>query len=169
VAVHKRLCRAEDWLGYLVVQWLHEHGLATDVPAMGVRLLDATTVCGPASKGTDWRLHLGLDLHQLRISTVELTGPEGGETLLRHDIPPGQIAVADRGYGHREGVARVLQNDAHVVVRIASQGFPLQTQSQGPLDFPACLGILKAGEVGAPDRLAQDAGRRRTRADSPAA
>lgn len=148
VAVFKRLCRAESWLGHLVMQWLQEHGLAANVPAASVRVLDATVICGPGSKGTDWRVHLGVDLQQLRITTVELTGPEGGETLVRHEIPPGQIALADRGYAHREGVATVLRNGAHVVLRIPSHNFPLETRRGESLDFPACLDILKVGEVG---------------------
>lgn len=147
-AVFKRLRQAETWLGYLVLQWLREHGLTASLPPLNVRVLDATVVSGPGSKGTDWRVHLGLDLAHSRISTVELTGPEGGETLLRHQIEPEQIALADRGYGHREGVASVLEQQGHVVVRIGCHNFPLETTSQQPVELPAWMELLRVGEIG---------------------
>ena len=147
-AVYKRLCQAETWLGSLVLQWLREHGLTAQLPPLNVRVVDATVISGPGSKGTDWRVHLGLDLAHARISSIELTGPEGGETLLRHQIEPGQIALADRGYGHREGVASVLERKAHVVVRIGCHNFPLETTSRQPVKLPAWLEILNVGEIG---------------------
>jgi hypothetical protein len=147
-AVFKRLCQAETWLGYLLLQWLREHGLTASLPPLDVRVLDATVVSGPGSRGTDWRVHLGLDLAHSRISTAELTGPEGGETLLRHHIEPGQIALADRGYGHREGVVSVLQQQGHVVVRIGCHNFPLETTGGQPVELPAWMAILRVGEIG---------------------
>ncbi len=147
-AVLKRLCQAENWLGSLVLQWLREHGLTANMPPLDVRVLDATVVSGPGSKGTDWRVHLGLDLANSRIASLELTGPEGGESLLRHQIPAGQIVVADRCYGRRDGVASVLEHKGHVVVRICCQNFPLETTTQQPVVLPAWMEILKVGEIG---------------------
>ena len=79
---------------------------------------------------------------------MELTGAEGGESLLRHTVAPGQIVLADRGYAHREGVAHVLTAGGHVVLRIGTQNFPLETRSQERLDLPTCLEVLSVGEVG---------------------
>ena len=148
VSVMKRLQGASDWLGYLVMQWLLTHGLTTAVPPVPVRIVDATVVCEPGSKGTDWRLHLGLDLAHQRISSVELTGAEGGETLLRHDLSPGEIVLGDRGYAHHAGVAHTLQSGAHVVVRINWHNFPLETRAGAPLDLVPCLELIGADEIG---------------------
>jgi hypothetical protein len=148
VAVLKRLRCASDWLGHLVLRWLQDRGLTTHVPQMAVRVVDATTISGPGSRGTDWRLHLGLDLAALRIRTAEVTGAEEGETLLRHKVGPGEIVLADGGYAHREGVASVVDDGGHVVVRINWQSFPLETLHGTRLDVVTCLEMLEPGEIG---------------------
>jgi hypothetical protein len=148
VAVLKRLRNSADWLGHLVLRWMQDRGLPTGAPHLPVRIVDASVLCRPGSTGIDWRLHLGLDLQQLRISSVELTGPEGGESFARHPLEPGEIAVGDRGYGHRPGVATVLDRDAHVLTRIGWQNFPLIAAGGGPLDIVRCLELLDPGEIG---------------------
>jgi hypothetical protein len=148
VAVLKRLRKSADWLGYLIVRWMQDRGLPTEFAAGRVRIIDATVLCRPGSTGTDWRLHLGLDLEHLCISSVELTGPEGGETFLRHPFEPGEIVLGDRGYGQRGGVAAVIDQAAHVLVRINWQNFPLITAGDAPLDIVACLELLEPGEIG---------------------
>lgn len=147
VAVLKRLRNAADWLGHLVVQFLQQRGLTRDVPGIKVQIVDATVICRPGSKGTDWRLHLGLDLAQRCISSIELTGPEGGETFLRHAAAPGQVFLADRGYAHRDGVASILQQGADVIVRINWQNFPLATAKGKALDLVACAETLRPGQI----------------------
>ena len=148
VAVLKRLSNASDWLGHLVLQFLQERGLTRDVPALNVRIVDATVICQPGSKGTDWRLHMGLDLARLQISSMEVTGPETGESLLRHSAAPGSVLLADRGYAHREGVASIMEQGADVVVRLNWHNFPLETSAGAPLDLVACAEALGAGEIG---------------------
>jgi hypothetical protein len=148
VAVLKRLRNAEAWLGHLIVRWLQERGLATEVPALRVRIVDATVISQPGSQGTDWRLHVGLDLAQLTLSSLELTGPEGGETLRRFTVAPGEILLGDRGYGHREGIASVLDQGGHVVVRLHWQNCPLHTTAGQPLDVLRALELLDVGEIG---------------------
>lgn len=147
-AVGNRLARASDWLGHLVFQMLREHGLTGRTAPMSVRVIDATVISRPGSKGTDWRIHLGLDLEQERITSIELTGPEGGETLLRHDVPAGQVILADRGYGHRPGIAHALNSGDHVVVRATWQNLPLQTLAGQAVDFGVCASTLSADEIG---------------------
>lgn len=148
VSLRKRLMNCADWLGHLIVDWMRQRGLATGFPAGRVRLVDATALCEPGSRTTDWRLHLGLDLEPLRISSVDLTGSEHGETFDRHSFERGEIVLGDRGYGHRRGVASVLEQGAHVLVRIGWRNFPLLSAVDAPLDLMACLDILDAGEIG---------------------
>ena len=147
-AVLKRLQHADKWLGYLILRWLQDRGLTTSVPGLWVRIVDATGVSEPGSKGTDWRVHLGLDLAQQRLATVELGGPQEGETLRRHDFSPGETVLADRGYSQRSGVAKVLEEGGHLVVRLNWQNFPLETREGEPLDIVRCLETLDQGEIG---------------------
>jgi hypothetical protein len=148
VAVLKRLRKAADWLGYLVLAWLRQRGLASAGLGLSIRLVDATGVSQPGSKGTDWRVHLGLDLAHQRISHVELTDAKGGETLLRHPVRPDEVLVADRGYAQREGVAWVLDQQGHVLVRINCHNFPLETRDGQPFDILKHLETLAPGELG---------------------
>lgn len=148
VAVLKRLRNSADWLEHLIMQWMDCRGLQPPGVSAGVRILDATAMCGPGSTGTDWRLHLGLDLQQMRISSTELTGPEEAENFMRHQFEPGEIIVADRGYAHRRGVAELLEADAHTVVRINWQSFPLLSAQGKPLDIIECGNLLAVGEIG---------------------
>jgi len=146
-ALGKRLAKAADWVSYLVFSWLRDHGLNDQTPAVAVRVIDATVISKPGSRGTDWRIHLGLDLASERITSVEVTGPEGGETLVRHDVPAGQIILGDRGYAHRAGVAHALQAQDHVVLRINWQNFPLATRSGEPVDLVARSLSLSEGQI----------------------
>lgn len=148
VAVLKRLRGASEWLGDLIMTWLSERGLTSNVPALTVRIVDASVVMAPGGVGVDWRVHVRLDLAGSRLVALEVTGPEGGETLNRHRLSPGEVVLVDRGYAHRDAVADVLEAGAHVVVRGNWQNFPVATRSGEALDTVACLETLAEGEIG---------------------
>jgi len=148
VAVLKRLRQAADWLGYLVMRWLQEHGLSTPVTPLAVRVVDATVICEPGSRGTDWRVHLGFDLARQRLTTVEVTGPEGGESFRRHPVAGETLLLADRGYAHRGGVGGLLERQGHVLVRLNWQNLPLETPEGQSLDLVSWLETLRPGELG---------------------
>jgi hypothetical protein len=148
VAVLKRLRNSADWLGGLVMQCLRERGVRVAAPVVKVHIVDATVVSKPGSTGTDWRLHLGLDLARECIHSFELTGVEGGETFKRLKVEPGELVLGDRCYSHSQGVASVLERGGHVVVRFASPIFPLLTRAGDRADTQALLATLGDGEIG---------------------
>lgn len=147
VAVLKRLRGAGDWLGHVVIRCLQERGVAVGRAARRVRVVDATVVSRPGSRGTDWRLHLGLDLEACRIVSFELTGVEGGETLRRCAVDRDEVVLADRGYSTLPGVARVLDRQGHVVVRLYWRIFPLMSESGDAIDVGTVLKTLTVGEI----------------------
>jgi Transposase DDE domain len=161
VALWKRLRRAADWSGHLLAQALAEHAvLRRDrLPAsLRVRLIDASSISGPGSKGTDYRVHLQLDLGTLTTADVTLTDASEGESLKRCGLGPGEIAIGDRGYAHRQGIAAVVATGAAVLVRLGWQSVPLQRRDGTAFDLLATVGRLEPGEIGewevqtAPDR-----------------
>jgi len=160
VAVLKRLRAASDWLGWLVVRSLSEGDGVKGAPRHGVRILDASVVSEPGARGTNWRVHLGLDLVRETIQSVELRGPEGGETLVRHTIIPEEILVVDRGYAHRRGVAHVLEHEGHVVVWLNWQNFPVEDAEGRPIALPDALESLGVEESCDRDVWFRDEGRR---------
>jgi len=168
VAVLKRLRNAAGFLARLLTQKLAERtqlpaleaaAAPLTPPAMGeagaasqaslgrVRLLDATVVCRPGATGTDFRIHLGLDLATLCIDHLELTDASGGETLSRLPMAPGDLVVADRGDSHRRGIAAVVAAQADLIVRLNWHNLPLQDPTGKPFAILSALRPLAAGEV----------------------
>ena len=130
-----RLEGAREWLGVLVAAWVLRNRSELAGHPVRVRLIDASVVNGPGSQGTDWRVHLSLDLGQGRLDGVEVTDSKGGETLIRHPVQAGDIVVADRGYGHPQGIASVLERGAELVVRITLGNLRLYDEQGGKLDL----------------------------------
>jgi len=132
IAVRQRLQVARPWVGQLLATQVGADIWLGTPPAVRLCLVDATTISRPGSQGTDWRVHLSLNLGELRFEGVEVTDGRGGETLARFAFQPGDIIVADRGYARRRGLGPALVTGSHLVVRIGWQNLPLQRQPQGP-------------------------------------
>jgi len=148
VALLKRFRKTSDWLGHLLGIKLAER--VTPVPAnqTRLRLIDATTVSAPGSKGTDWRVHLDFDLGALAISEIQLTQVHGGESLLRYEFEPGEMVVADRGYAHRSGLAHLIEAGAEFIVRLNSSTIPLQKPGGEDFDLLGAVRSLPEAAVG---------------------
>lgn len=139
VALFKRLRSAQRWLAAMCARLLDEQrarlGEAAAWPeGWAVRLIDATDIQEPGSTGTAWRVHYSLRMPQMVCDHFEITDGKGGEKFGRFAFAEGELAVADRGYSHREGVAHVLDGGAHVLVRWNPASFPLETRAGRPVD-----------------------------------
>jgi hypothetical protein len=151
VALLKRLRRAADWCGRLLAQQLAQQAdlRREGLPAeLSIRLVDATTVSRPGSTGTDYRVHLKLDLGTLTITDATVTDARGGESLKQYPWEAGEIGVGDRGYAHRQGIAAAAAAGAFVLVRLNWQNVPLQRCDGTSFDLLAALRSLEAGEIG---------------------
>jgi hypothetical protein len=137
VALLKRLRNADRWLGALLGLKLAERAAFQSSCALPfrLRLIDATMVSVPGSKGSDWRIHLGFDLATLAIDHIELTDHTGGETLKRTEWREGDVVVGDRGYAHRTGIAAVARSGADLVVRHNWSSVPLEQRDGGAFDL----------------------------------
>jgi hypothetical protein len=142
VAVLYRLRGARGWLGVLVAGLVADGRAAALGRPVRLRLVDATTVSRPGSTGTDWRVHLSLNLQPLAVDGLELTDARGGEALTRHPVRPGDVQVADRGHARRTDLGAVLAQGGAVVVRIGWQNVPLREADGRPLDLLAWLRAL---------------------------
>jgi len=130
VALFKRLRRAEAWLRSLCRHLLAEQqrrlGRSVWPKTYRVRAIDATDVSEPGSTGSDWRIHYSIRLPELICDHYELTDEHGGERLGRFEFKPNELILADRGYCHWEGAAKVLESGADLLMRWHSTAFPLQ-------------------------------------------
>ena len=133
-AWRKRLRKAHAWMF-----WLLSHLLApppSQCPPLvlpphlrRVLLIDATRLKRLGGTGDDWRLHLAYDLAAARFAQVSISDQHGAESLSRFVLHPGDVVVADMGYGYRKCVADALSRQAHALVRISANAFPLLTHS----------------------------------------
>jgi hypothetical protein len=135
VAIRQRLRHSHVFLSSLLGQWLRWAGQPLAGRAVRLRLLDATVITRPGSTGTDWRVHVSFDVGALRVDKFDITDAHGGESLARHAATPGDVLVADRIYGQRNGLGSVLAAGAHVVVRINGSSLPLETATGERIDL----------------------------------
>ncbi len=140
VAVLKRLRQSQKWLGVLIASLLQRRCQAVRSQS-GIRvcLVDASVISQPGSQGTDWRVHLSLNLDPLCLDGITVTDAHGGETLVRFPAHAGEIQVADRGYAFRSGLGPQLDHGVGLAVRINWQSLPLHTPDGQPLNLIGSL------------------------------
>jgi hypothetical protein len=119
VALWKRLRRSAGWLQALA-QALSEplREVLPHVEGFRPRAIDSTTVQGPGSRGTEWRLHYTLDLLTLQCDWHQLTDAHGGEMLERTPVTAGDVLLGDRNYLRPAGVRALRDAGAYVLVRM---------------------------------------------------
>jgi hypothetical protein len=130
VALLKRLRRTGPWLGRLIGLLLERRCKAfRAMHGVRLRLEDASTLCCPGSHGSDYRLHLSVNLWPLAIDGIGITDAKGAETLARFAPQQNEIRIADRGYAYTRSLTALLPVDSPLVVRINWQNLPLQTET----------------------------------------
>ncbi|MFN8485369.1 MAG: transposase [Anaerolineae bacterium] len=118
VALRKRVRQSRRWLGTLVVAVLCQRRLMVQtLPAVRLRLIDATSLSRPGSSGTTWRVHLSLDLGRLCLDAIDVTDAHGAESLVRFSPDPQAIQIADGGYSYRFSLESALNVAAPLIVR----------------------------------------------------
>ena len=158
VAALQRLKKAEGFIAYLLM-WMirvnQVYPIQCEAP-LRVRLVDASTVSAPGSKGTDWRIHLGYDLVRGLVDHVEITDARGGEHLGRFEPGPGDLVVGDRGYAHGRRIADVIDVGAHVLVRIGHSAVRLWKADGNRFD-PLEFASRRRNDPGPPPRVEEAA------------
>jgi hypothetical protein len=118
VAVLQRLRRSHLWMGKLVAAALRTQQLGIfQQPGVRLRIMDGSSLSQPGSAGTDWRIHVSLDLGTNCIDGVELTDAKTGESFANVPTNQDDIRVGDRGYAYPKGILSVLKADGKVIVR----------------------------------------------------
>jgi len=150
VALLKRMRTSVSWLAWIGAELCRSWRESPRLPkAMRLRVIDSTTVQGPASKSSEWRVHYALDLSTLNCDWFELTDTNGAEQLERTPMLAGDVILADRNYLRVEGLVSARANDAHVVIRMRWKHAKLQDQHGQPFDTLKHARRLRVGKVGA--------------------
>jgi len=141
-AWRKRLRASNAWLLWLLGTLIAAPGPPPGAAVLGsrrVRLIDATRLRHPGGTGDDWRVHFAYDFTAGRMDEVVVTDQHSAERLAHCTLQPGDIAVADNGYGYRSSVATAVRQGADVVLRITPATFPVETAAGVPFDLIAWL------------------------------
>jgi hypothetical protein len=133
VTLLNRLRQAERWWRDLCQQLWKETGveLSSGVDGHPLRVVDGTVVKEPGKTGSQWRLHYSLRLPSLECDEFLLTpahGRGGGERLGHFHWRAGELVLADAGYCNPVGVATVVEQGAHVCVKLNPWTLPLLDQ-----------------------------------------
>ncbi|PSR23894.1 MAG: hypothetical protein C7B45_01010 [Sulfobacillus acidophilus] len=132
-AVLKRLRHASAWLGYILDPWFRSQGMGTTLTSRFRLVLTAgSTVQGPGSPGTTWRLHAQWNLGTGPWEHIELTDAHGAASLTRLQLRPPDVVVADRNDAKPNTLAWIVAQRAHVIVRFGWSALRLQTLDGKP-------------------------------------
>jgi hypothetical protein len=88
-------------------------------------IVDATMLAGPGADRTSQVLHVRYNPATGLPDNVEITDCKGGESFQRHKFEAGSLVIADRGYGHPNGILSVLESSCSVLVRFEFESMSL--------------------------------------------
>lgn len=149
VALLKRFRRCGPWLGHLLLQKIAERSQWSSSydGNLRVRIVDATHLSSPGAKGAVWRIHLGLDLGSLAVDHVELTDWKVGESFDRFPVVADELLVGDRGYAHRDPMARVANAGGFFLVRLPWSAITLRAPGDIPFELFRFLRSIPEAEA----------------------
>jgi hypothetical protein len=146
-AVAERLVACRPWVRALLPCLLGQPSLDALPPQRRFLVLDGSGVQAPGARGTQYRLHLCMEMVTLTLTYVAITDKHTGESLRHFPLAPGDVAVADRGYGHPATIVQTVQQGAEVVLRLNPHNVPVTHRDGTPLAWSTVLGQLPAVPV----------------------
>jgi hypothetical protein len=154
VAVLKRLKSATPFLEQVLNTMLTRAATGPVLARIGrhIRLIDATTVSEPGSRGTGWRLHVGYDPAKGTLDSVHVTDLHGGEGLDRAAAAAGDLILGGRGYASSEKIRALAAAGAHTLIRIGHQAVRMFDETGKQTD-PLTFARQRRPNLGRPPRL----------------
>ena len=123
-AIQNRLKACLPWLKALLQQmW---PGIDKAAGHLRFVIVDGSTVQAPGAKGTDYRLHVMMDLLKLEILSIEATDSREGERIDRYPLKEGDVVVADRGYNQPDRIIELSKRGILSVIRLNPWSMPLR-------------------------------------------
>ena len=150
-ALKHRLDKATGFLSALITRLLLDRAASEGLPNHGLhwpgrclRIADSTCVAQPGSTNADWRIHAVYDLDRGGFAHFEVTDGRGAEALDRGAAVPGEVRIADRGYGRTPSLRRFLDGEvrADFIVRTRPAGMTLLDREGKRFDLTAHLATL---------------------------
>jgi hypothetical protein len=149
VALLKRLKTSAPWLAWIGAGLCRSFREDPKLPhGLRPRAVDSTTVQGPASTGTEWRVHYAFDLATLTCDWYDLTDAHGGERLERTPMAPNDVMLADRNYLRPAAVRAAVDAQAHVLLRLRWTHAAMVDAQGRPFQALAHTRRLRVGHIG---------------------
>lgn len=131
-----RFCQCQKWLGQVLGRILQQRNAELrELAGVRLRLIDTTGISQPGSIGSDWRIHVSMDLGKMCLDGVEVTDGHSKESLARFPVRADEIWVGDRGFAFARPMGELLHRAARLVVRIGWVTFPLTTDGKHRLNL----------------------------------
>src|SRR4029434_8259442 len=138
-AVAERLRACGPWVQALLRQMFPMAAVASLPSGRRFVVIDASSIQAPGATGTDHRLHIAMDLRTLQFIEVLVSDVHTGETLKHFPLRAGDVAVADRGYAHAQGMSEAVKQGAELIVRLNPFSVVLCDPAEQPLALAAAL------------------------------
>src|SRR5262244_822677 len=138
-AVAERLRACGPWVQAMLRRMLPLAAVATLPPGRRFVVIDASSMQAPGATGTDYRLHIAMDLVALQFLEVFVSDVHTGETLKHFTLAPGAVAVADRGYAQCQGMQAAVAQGADLIVRLNPFSVVLSDAAGVPLELCVTL------------------------------
>jgi len=138
-AIHKRLKACVPWVKALLGRLMGEAAQPLLAGHLRFVIVDGSTVQGPGATGTQYRLHLALDLVRLEWAYSLVTDEHTGERLTHYPLQDGDVVLADRGYNQVDQWMDLADRGVGIVVRYNPHGLKLYTAEGKPMDLEAVL------------------------------
>jgi hypothetical protein len=138
-AVAERLRACGPWVQAMLRRMLPLSLVGTLPAGFRFVVIDASSIQAPGATGTAHRLHSAMDLLSLPFLEVVVSDVHTGETLKHFTLAPGDVAVADRGYAHCQGMSAAVTQGAELIVRLNPFSVVLGDATGAPLELCAAL------------------------------
>jgi Transposase DDE domain len=138
-SIAERLAACRPWVQAVLAKMLHTNTVATLPAPWRFLVIDGSHVQGPGAQGTQYRLHICLDLVQLQFVAITLTDQHTGESLVHFPLGPGDIALADRGYAYATPIVETVMKQAEVILRMSPAHLPVYGRDGQRVDLMQVL------------------------------
>ena len=138
-AIHKRLKGCLPWVKVLLKEMMGEEVVDLVNGCLRFIVIDGSSVQGPGALETWYRLHIAIDLVNLRLVHVEVTDKYEGEHLDHYPLQAGDVVLIDRGYNQPKTLIAQISRGVNVVLRYNPHGMNLYDQAGEKIDWSESL------------------------------
>jgi hypothetical protein len=138
-SIAERLAACRPWVQAVLAKMLHTNAVAPLPARWRFLVSDGSHVQGPGAQGTQYRLHICMDLVPLPFVAITLTDQHTGESLVHFPLGPGDIALADRGYADATPIVETVLKQAEVILRMSPAHLPVYGRDGQRVDLMQVL------------------------------